>query len=467
MTKKINVLCFIDNPRGRDFEIVVLLTIFIEKYLNCKVEFCLKWDIHQIYKKRPDIVLTPNAIGSHYYYEITKYAAESGIKVFSLISEGNFRTNGTFNYWGYNKNKIFYQDYICHWSQRTLDFLASELPESKDKMVLTGATGFDRYKIYEFQKREAILRKYGKEKYKKVITYAAWSFGKLFNEQGRKEIQYMNAPGKPDRAKWMEGQMYEVEGVLERVITENPDILFFLKRHPSARNPSVTGEEMNEIIRLSKYDNVIYIKEREEIHDLIAISDIWLGFETTTALEAWCMHDRPTILINSNTDFIRDELYKGSVIAADYSELQSFVDEFYTTGRVRAFDIEEKKQERNRLMASIIGFDDGLNHLRAAFYFNKTLNRPESKIKIKINLIYLLRHLLTRLGKLIYNKNLFLKLPKFKKSVWVFERLDMSEAYLAKKRYEKYVDDFYKKKHLHSLSDFELLWTNIITQKNE
>jgi hypothetical protein len=69
-------------------------------HLHCKVEFAFVWNIHAIYRKKPDIVLLPNTVGSQWYFEISQYAAQQGIKVFALISEGNFRTNGSFQLLG-------------------------------------------------------------------------------------------------------------------------------------------------------------------------------------------------------------------------------------------------------------------------------------------------------------------------------------------------------------------------------
>ena len=232
---------------------------YAEKYLNANVDYSFIWEIHDIYRKKPDVVLLANTIGSKLHFEISKYAYENGIKVFALISEGNFRTNGTFNYWGYNVDKQFYQDFICHWSKRTYDFLVNELPQYKNQMVVTGATGFDRYKIYDFVSRSEFLKKWQLPDFKKVIGYAGWAFGKLFNAPGRKELQYFHKDN-PQRLVWMEEQMYLVEGILKDVIEKNTDTLFILKRHPNEAHPHLTKEDKNEMAALNNYDNVIYIR---------------------------------------------------------------------------------------------------------------------------------------------------------------------------------------------------------------
>lgn len=113
---------------------------YLERYLNSSVEIAFIYDIHAIYRKKPDIILiATNAIGSVLHHNVAKYGAENNILVFALISEGNFRTDGTFNYGGHNNDKKFYQEYLCMWSFRTYNFFREVLPQYKDKIVITGA----------------------------------------------------------------------------------------------------------------------------------------------------------------------------------------------------------------------------------------------------------------------------------------------------------------------------------------
>jgi hypothetical protein len=445
MTKDIRILCYLDNDRGRDAEMMLPLVYFIEKVLNIPVEFAFVWDVHAIYRKKPDLVLLPNVIGSPLNYQIAKYAYRQNIKVFALISEGNFRTDGTFNYWGYNRDKKFYEEYICLWSRRTHEFLSRMEPQASNKMVVTGAVGFDRYTIYRFKERSEILEKYHLGGYQKVIGYAGWAFGKLFNKQGRSEIKYLHR-NDPNRLKWMEEQMYLVEKILRTVIENNPEILFILKRHPNEANPSIVGEGMNEMVRLRHLPNVLYLKEEENIHDLINISDFWLAFESTTVMESWIMRDNPTLLINPDPDFKRDELYKGSILAGNAGDLQSFIEEYYSRGTIKQFFSKELKEKRAELIRNTIGFGDGLNHIRAGFYFEKTINKIHRNNKHRIfSFAHYIKYILLHLGKNFYIKNIFKALPKFKKTVWIFERFRLTNVEKLKMHYWPFFDDFYKK----------------------
>ena len=405
----------------------------------------------------------PNTIGSPLYFQISKYANEQNIKVFALVSEGNFRTDGSFNIWGYNKDKKYYQEYYCLWSERTIDFIKKKVPHQKDIFVFTGASGFDRYSIYNFIKKSAYLEKKNLSNFKKVIFYAGWSFGKINYKQGRDEIKFLYKNGE-DRIAWMKEQMGLVEDILRQAIENNSDTLFILKRHPNEANPAMVEEGRNEMNRLKNYANVLYIKEKEDIHDLINIADICLGFETTSSLEAWLMNEKHSILLNPDPDFKRDKLHEGSLIVKNYESLQNFINEFYQTKTIKAFHTEEKKQKRQTLIKETIGYGDGLNHLRAGFYLKKVVEKAQKQDyrHFKFSLKYFIMYLLLHIGKFFYIKSVFLKLPKLKKTVWLFERYKLSKISFFKKKYYPYLDHFYKKNQLIQKINSPEFWQKLL-----
>ncbi|MCD6201278.1 MAG: hypothetical protein J7K46_05655 [Bacteroidales bacterium] len=461
--KSINAICYLEDDYGRDAQMMLPLIYFAEKYLHCHISFKLIWDIHAIYQYKPDLILQPNTIGSKLAFQISKHAHKNNIPVFALISEGNFRTDGSFNYWGYNTDKIFYQEYICHWSERTRQFFNRELPYLVNRNVLTGGVGFDRYKFYKFKSRDSFFNEKKIKPYSKVIGYAGWAFGKLFNKQGFEELSFLHQ-NDPDKISWLKEQMSLVENILKTVIDNNPDILFILKRHPNEANPSIVGEETNEMVHLKNRTNVLYIRDKESIHDLINISDIWLGYETTTALEAWLMGDKPTILINPDPVFKRDELYKGSLLVKNAEELQSMINEYYHTSEIKAFKTQELQRVRKKLIYDTIGFDDGMNHLRAGYYLQKTIEEKVNgnKISVKLSLRYFIMHLLMVIGKYFYYKNLFKKLPKFKKTIWIFENFRLKNMQNLKKKYYPYMNSFYEQGNISQKIKNNSLWKEII-----
>jgi len=469
---KIKVLCYLHQDSGRDVEILLPVIYYLETYLNSVVDVAFIYDIHAIYRKKPDIVLiATNAIGSILHHKVAKYSAENGIPVFALISEGNFRTDGTFNYWGHNTDKKFYQEYLCMWSKRTYDYFVNELPQYKDKIVITGATGFDRYKIYKFPERLQILKKYNLQGYKKVIMYAGWAFGKLFNEIGLNDIITLHKDNAVKHIEWMKVQMRFVEESLRYVIERNPDILFILKRHPSEKAPHLMQPDKNEMVNLIDYPNVLYLVEEEKIHDIISISDILLGFETTTAVESWLMNkNRPTIFINQDVNFNRDINYKGTLIAKNGKELQQYISEFYQIGSIKAFHAEKLEKARKEIIKSIIGFDDGMNHIRTGYYLNKTINKVKhtnSKTKVNINWTYFGMYILMHVGKYFYSKKLFIKLPKFKKTIWIFERCNLIGFSNNKQVAYKYLDEFHEKNAIRLKIGDKEFWKNLLINEND
>ncbi len=466
MTKegKYHILCILDDDYGRDVELLLPLIYYAEKYLNCFVEYAFIWDIHSIYRKKPDLLLLANTIGSLLHFKASRYANQNNIKVFALVSEGNFRTDGSFDYWGYNRDKNFYQEFICLWSERTCKYLKEELPSFAEKMVLTGATGFDRYTIYQFKKRGKYLEDRGIKSYRKVIGYAGWAFGKMYNKQGFEELKFLHQYDEK-KIKWIEDQMYLVESILRSAIEKNPDTLFILKRHPNEANPTILGEGKNEMVRLKDYPNVLYVTENENIHDLINISDLWLAFESTTTMEAWLLGGKQTILINPDPDFSRDQLFKGSVIVENADEMQQVIVEYYNTKRIEAFYDPEKQQARIQLIKDTIGFGDGLNHVRAGYYLGKVLpdiDKSGTK-KIRFSFNHFIKYMLLEIGKYFYFRPLFRILPKFKKTIWIFERFRLKNIQILKNKYYPYLDQFHEQRNISTKINSEEFWNTIIS----
>lgn len=442
MTRKIKVLCFTDDSVGRDVEMLLPIRYFSERFLNCEFHHALNIDIHRIFKIKPDVIIQANTIGSNLYFEISKIAHEQNIPLFALISEGNFRTDGSFDYWGFNRDRRFYQDFVCCWSDRTADFLKMEVPEASDKIVVTGGVGFDRYRIYNFQKKEEFLKKHNKQQYTKVIGYAGWAFGKLDHKRGKEELLIW-LKGDTDRLNWIEEQRKKVRDILQLAIENNPDTLFILKQHPQENAPERPDPVKNEMCELIHYKNVIYLCNEESIHDLISVSDLWTCFESTTTLEAWLM-GKQTIFINPDPDFKRDHLYKGSPQIINYDGFQKLIDEFYSTNRIDDFFSDEKDAIRKKLIKDIIGFGDGLNHIRASFYFYKTLqNSTNISSKYKFHLWHWFVYILIRIATPFYNRSIFSRIYKLKKHLWVFENYKMDKLNNLYKKYSIYFKKFY------------------------
>lgn len=107
-----------------------------------------------------------------------------------------------------------------------------------------------------------------------------------------------------------------------------------------------------------EYPNVITLQTEENIYDLINVSDLWITFDSTTALEAWLL-GKTTLLYNPVIqDFNRSSIMKGSPILTTPEMLIDSVKEFYENNRIiDAFS--QKENERNNIIKEVIAFCDG------------------------------------------------------------------------------------------------------------
>ena len=446
---KTRVLCFIDNPLGRDTEIILPVTYGLEKYLDCEVRIEFIWNLFLIKTWKPDVLLLPNSKGHHMYFEAAKFCNANSITVLALESEGNFKTDGSFEYWGYNSDKRIYQEILTCWSNRVMEYLSKVLPQSEiHKLKLSGGTGFDRYSFDKFLDKQAFLSNHKLNSYQKIIGYVGWAFGKLYGAHLDQSFRHFDNWKKRDEAlRWVEEMRIYVRENLRVLIESNPDTLFILKKHPKENFESESREGPNEMNELLHYPNVVYIRNEVAISDLINVSDVWLGFETTTAIEAWLLQ-KPTILINSEIEFPRSSPYKGSVIVEKAEQAQEMIDEFYSTGTISGFNEESVRSNRAKYIEDSIGFEDGLNHMRAVALFRKFIPKGHSIRSVKVNLRHLRLYLLMHLGRLFYNKLLFSKLPKFRKTIYVFENRKMTGFQERKEHVYKMLDKFHSEKKI-------------------
>lgn len=443
------VLCFLDNPLGRDTEIVLPIIYVMEKYLGAEVKTKFIWDLLHIKIWKPDVILLPNVIGHHMYVEAAIFAKKNNIAVLALESEGNFGTDGKFNYWGYNKNKKIYQDWLTCWSERTKNYLTEVVDRSdSEKIILTGATGFDRFSFEKFPSRRSFLTKYGFSHFTKVIGYAGWAFGKLYGAHLQDSFHELSKwRGREEALKWIEEQRVNVREVLRKLIETNTDTLFVLKKHPKENFESDPVEGSNEMNELLNYENVIYLKNEESTADLINVSDVWLGFETTTTQEAWLLK-KETILINTEPDFPRSKLCTGSVIVADAEQLQDYLDEYFKTGEIVDFHSENLIRARLIALKDSIGFSDGRNHLRSLFYFRNSIPTKHGTKSVSVNIRHLRLFVLMHIGRFFFSKSLFLKIPKFRKTIYVFENRTLPGFSERKKDLDRSLDLFYQEQGL-------------------
>ena len=445
------ILAYFDRDNGRDVELSLPVLYMAERYYGARVDFAFSYDTDAIRRHRPDLVFVPNTVGSNEYIAAAKYAYEHGIKVFALMSEGDIRTDGTFHYWGLNHDRNFYQEKICIWSERVYEFLKDAEPTFAGKMVVTGHTGFDRYKVYEFPTKSEALSK-EQQAFRMVIGYAGWGFGKMSYAQGKEEILAF-FKGDVSKLEHMERMRQSVERILREAIEANPDVLFILKQHPNESPPTGTAPVVNEIISLKGYPNVRYEGVDTPITTLIHISDVWLSFESTTAVESWAL-DKTSILLYPDPAFSPNIRNKGLDVAqltvSNSAELQDLIDEWKRSGRLSEFHDEERKSRRAEIIRNTVGFDDGLNHVRAGIELGNVLRHiePGGTRRLPIVPWFVLLWVLMRLGRFLYMPELYSKFQKTRKFKWVFEQYDLKNVHTLRRRYYTSLDAFHKANRL-------------------
>ena len=361
----------------RDLHIVMPVLVYLEKKYDISFKTCSIFSgYYYLLKYRPKMLLISNFSGAGINHEIVKLAYKMGIKVVSLISEGNVKSEVAHQFlWGWNKDEVLYLDRMLLWSRRSEKIFLDIAPGLENKFVTVGATGFDRYKLLNFKTKEDFLKE-NRLRYQKIIGIAAWGFDHFFGEYYEEHKGFFIENFGEEQIEMHRTDLIKLQNIYKDLIEKNPDILFILRYHPGT-----IDFEKNEFFGLEKYDNV-FISDKVtnthyQISDLINISDLWIGYETTTALEAWLL-DKKTFLINpTKSDFIRENVHKGSPIVKTYNEAQSIIDEFYTTGTMQRF--ESLQNTRDGIIKDVIEYGDGKNHIRAAEEILKVLRQPKKK----------------------------------------------------------------------------------------
>lgn len=454
---------FLVSNEGRDFYLLLPFIYYLETYKNYTVTFEFTWDAHKIRKHRPDLVMLPNVRGQQLYWEIADYCKQNDILVFHHDSEGNFNSeNEQYDYWGFNHTKAIYSPIVFTWNYKIKNYLKAKFPDkmTDDLVKISGAPGFDKYKYLPFKSREEILSKYGLEKYQKVVGYAGWAFGKIYNKELDDILTNLSLE-KVSGTNWLIEQRDLVEGILRDAIKTNPDTLFILKKHPRENFESDYRDSRNEMNQLTEYPNVLYLKDQEEIQDLIAISDLWMAFESTSIMEAWLL-DKPTLMINPVTDFVRAEIYKGALIVKTKAEMAQAFSELFERNNIAYFNTDNITQNRDEIIRSSIGFADGLNHLRCAYYFNPFLDENrKTPTKPSLNMRFLRLYWLLHIGKYFYIRKLYEKLPKFKKTIWVFENYKLDKINQLKSEIYVELHKFYQNKRLEERISSNDFWKEL------
>lgn len=353
------------DSKGRDIDIVEPILSYLEIQYNLKIlrDSIFNYQTSLI-KLKPKMLIISNAIGAEINVRVVKFASKLGIRVVTLTSEGDYLEERIDQFfWGWNTEKVLYEDLHLQWSGKNINLINEHICNSKlFNIKLSGATGFDKYKFFSFEKKEDFLYKYQKKGYKKTVGIAGWGFDKFFGEKYQKEKEKLNLLFGNNTIENHKESKDFLKKILDNIIKNHKDILFILKHHPGMIN-----ENFTEFYGLEKYQNVLILRGKtENIADVISVSDIWIGYESTTCLEAWLL-GKQTFLINPLArKFKRSIISKGSPVFSTFKEVDNAIAMFYETNLIPTFKDYEKNREE--IINNVIGWDDGRNHIRAGDY---------------------------------------------------------------------------------------------------
>lgn len=423
----INILVLLFAPTGRDAEAIIPLCWYLENIYGYKIKFGSIFDYgYLIDSLKPDVLLMNNISGSEFNVSAASYAYDKKIKVISLVSEGLFRQEEIDEFiWGNNWDHKKNWDRMYLWSDKFLNMSQKALPQYKDSFDISGNTAIDRYKIYTFPKKEVLLKKYKKSKFKKIILYAGFGFGFYFEWGDLTNILQRDI-------NFFRKEKDRVKEILQELITKNPEILFILKKHPAEKleNMDIDSGWNNE--------NILILSDEEPLADLISLADLVLVYRSTTTFESYSLSKTVINIFPSSHETYKQEDQQGNVHAKNYHELQKFINEFYIKGKIKSFT--DKNKIRQNLIKDKIFNDDGLNSSRAAkkidhFIKSEKINsNKQTSFKNQI-IHFLLTH------------SFLLKiLPRFRRSELLAKYEKFDSFYKLKEKYYPQIARFNKSK---------------------
>jgi len=433
---KVDILNLEWASSGRDREMATLVNFALRKKgYRVREASIFDWR-HELLKYDPKLLFITNSNGAKINFRVVKFAKQHGYSVVTLTSEGNLEEiDIEISVWGRNTDRKLYEDITCYWTKRAKEICLSNFPDlDRKKIKVTGAAGFDRYKIYRFMSKNEFLDRYNKN-YKKIVGVAGWGFDH-FDKKFSLYETYENIYGKKQCQTFRSDRLLLNE-IYEKLIKNNRSVLFLLKEHPG-----VINKHKSELHGLDQYDNVVYIKSEEKISNCISPCDIWIAYESTTCLEAWLL-GKETFYVNpSGPDFQRRRIYLGHPVFETYKEAQNALNAYYERGSIPEF--KARKDLRKKIISDVIQWDDGKNHMRAAYFIEKILKEADTnklnRYSLKEKFDSYVNHILY-IGAIIPGIR---NLPRFKKYKYNRRMFKSNQLKKLTKEYQPFWERFFE-----------------------
>jgi surface carbohydrate biosynthesis protein len=433
---------------ARDREMATLVCNFLKLNEISVFEGCIFDGYHLIDTLKPSLLFITNSIGAEINVDIVRYAKSKGIHCISSSAEGNFKKESIVQFlWGHNKEQVLYEDKTFLWNKNALRYSLEERIDLTGRIGVCGGIGFDRYKILE----DATSTKNENQEYDLTVLVSCWNFDFL----NSKSDAYGKFNGKLLSDKdfnFFKEDLNKFNIELLATIEMLPRVKFILKMHPGC----LGGKYYSGISGGDKYKNTEVLQYEKGISELIFQSDLVLSYESTTALEAW-LCNKPTALLNpSGIDFpMREGFHLGQPNFITAEALSQAIIKLSGDGVLPSFSVF--KEVRNTLIESIVGWQDGLNHVRISNEIICQLNLPKSQIKYSGSITKLYIRKLTLRFKWKYYPIIQRLLSRILPVYRVYEDWDQEnlEAF-AKLRMTKQLE-FYRKCNL-SMNDLSTLY---------
>jgi hypothetical protein len=352
------------SSSGRDREVASAICHALRRRGYTVVEECIFNYRYHLLRYRPRLLYLADPTGARMNQEVSLFADRRGIPSVCVDAEGDYRDDAVdAMFWGHIADRRLRQRVKLQWSVGSRASALTVAPDLGDRLKVTGAVGFDRYRLYHFASKDDWRRKYRFEQ-TRIVGVAAWSFDYLFVPSEREAR--IRSLGR-ETVERFQRDRDSLRAILGELIRRRPDTKFVLKLHPGVIDFGET-----EFAGLERYDNVLLLKDEESVGDCISACDVWMAYNSTTCTEAW-MLGKPTLFVNpSGADFPRSRNYLGTPVFETLSGIEGALSEHEDNGRISAFDALE--DARTRLLTDMVQWVDGRNHLRAAHYIERVLD---------------------------------------------------------------------------------------------
>jgi len=338
-----------------------------------------------------------NIVGARINFLVARYAYSLGIPVFTSHAEGDFaEENITEFVWGHNYEKELIESKIFFWSKRNAELANKYFPETIVKSYITGSPGHDKYIIEKNIYKKDINTQYN-------IGIACYDFS-FTNSQ-----HPLNNKFSKETINFFKTQCILFDEILFELAKNNPHRTFYIKEHPGNN----LGLKYSGVQKTSGLKNVIIIDKNSSILDFISNIHITISYQSNTSLESWLIGNY-SITLNPKTttwpkEFYRTTFHECQLTCTNYETLNEVINNINIQDSDKVF-----YNNRKKMINDIIGFDDGLNHVRIGNQIiNGMLNPPHylkfDYLLIKNSLIWKLRYFLSFMKNFSYTLTHILK----------------------------------------------------------